>query len=478
MEVVKEILSPCQVSLQINVEPVKVAEAVDKAYREFSRYVQVPGFRKGKAPMSFVKARVPEAQLRERTAELLVQPAYKAAIEKESVEPYAAPDLELVNLDIKPDEQKFEFKALVPLAPKVELCEYIGMPVDMRRPVVDDAVVDRFVKQITESSATYPTVTDRPSEIGDLLATETAVTPEGEDPAEPKSRIFEIGDAANPPGLDEQLVGLSEGEDKSFILTYPPDWREEELAGTTAGYFVTVSNIHKKNIPVFDAEFAKSRFEVDTVEEARVILRDRLVQQGADRALRAAEVELLSKIIAGSRIDFPNVMLVEQVREDVRGFMEGLTQNGIELNDYLAREQTTEEQIAKDAEAVANVKIRNMLVLTEIARREEIKVEQEDFDREVAAFAAEHNIAPQAYLTYAKTTGQTNAIVSTALSKKILGFLLDKAIINEVVAPVNARAADADGKDPVAPADEAIAASVAPAKKSRAKKAAKERTEE
>ena len=131
MQVTKEPLDPCQVALTIEVETGKVAQAVDKAYREYSKYISVPGFRKGKAPLNFVKQRVPEADVRQRTAELLVEPAYAEALEQEAIEPFAQPKLELMQLEFA--EKPFIFKAVIPLRPEVELGQYTGLTVEKNK---------------------------------------------------------------------------------------------------------------------------------------------------------------------------------------------------------------------------------------------------------------------------------------------------------------------------------------------------------
>ena len=159
MQVTKEPLDPCQVALTIEVETDKVVQAVDKAYREYSKYVSVPGFRKGKAPLSFVKQRVPETDVRQRTAELLVEPAYAQALEQEEVEPFAQPKLELLQLEFA--EKPFIFKAIVPLRPEVELGPYTGLTVEKNKYELSDENVETQMQRMRERAAEYPVV-ERP----------------------------------------------------------------------------------------------------------------------------------------------------------------------------------------------------------------------------------------------------------------------------------------------------------------------------
>ena len=166
MQVTREALDPCQVALTIEVESDKVVHAVDRAYREYSKYVSVPGFRKGKAPLPFVKQRVPEADVRQRAAEILVEPAYAEALKQENVEPFAAPKLELVQLEFA--EKPFIFKAIVPVAPEVELGTYTGLTVERNKYELTDDNVETQLEKMRERAADFPKV-ERPVQMGDLI---------------------------------------------------------------------------------------------------------------------------------------------------------------------------------------------------------------------------------------------------------------------------------------------------------------------
>ena len=268
MQVTKEPLEPCQVALTIEVEPDKVVRAVDKAYREYAKYVTVPGFRKGKAPMSFVRQRVPEADVRQRTAEILVEPAYNEALTQEDVQPYAPPKLELLQLDLT--EKPFIFKAVVPLAPSVELGAYTGLEVERSKFLLSDEDVDAQIERMRERAADYPQV-DRPVQTGDLVIGDVAALIEGRpDDAAPRPTMIEVGAEGNIPGFDGHLLGLSEGESATFTLTYPEDYPEEDLAGEEAEFTVSVKEVRAKEVPPLDDDLAKkiTNGKFETLDDA------------------------------------------------------------------------------------------------------------------------------------------------------------------------------------------------------------------
>src|SRR5580704_6624912 len=166
MRVTKEPLDQCQVALTIEVEEDKVVHAVDRAYREYAKYVNVPGFRKGKAPLHFVRQRIPASDVRQRAAEILVEPAYAEALKEHDITPYAQPKLELIQLEL--ESKPFIFKAVVPLPPKVELGTYKGLEVEKPVYEVPASVLEGEIERRRERAAEYPKV-ERPVQTGDLV---------------------------------------------------------------------------------------------------------------------------------------------------------------------------------------------------------------------------------------------------------------------------------------------------------------------
>lgn len=461
MQVVKETLSPCQVSLQISVESDRVAQAVDKAYREFSKHIAVPGFRKGRAPLAFVKPRVPEDQLRERTVELLVEPAYKEAIEQEQVAPFAAPSLELVSIETQSAEPKFEFKAVVPLPPVVELGEYRNLEIDRERYEIQDDAVEKRIEQIRNGAAQYPLINDRPAQMGDVVICDLTITPEDKsEPGQPVETAINLGDPRNVPGIDEQLVGMMRGDEKSFRLTYPDDYESAELAGKEAGIFVKLHDIHEKKLPALDDEFAKQFGKVDTMDAMRSAVRADLERQMSGLADSLLETRLVEKIVSVSTINYPDIIVKQEVESDVHEFLHDLERRGIELKDYLEDAGQTEAKLLEDFTSKAILRVRRGLVLGEIARKENLTISAGDIDAEVDERAAANRTTSEAVRAFIDVNGQIENVARAALTKKVLGFLKAAAIITEKVldpdAPINAASADT-------PKDEAAVAEAAPA---------------
>jgi trigger factor len=430
MLVVQEPLSPCEVSLEIEVETEKVAKAVDQVYREYSEHITVPGFRKGKAPLSFVKQRVPQAQLRERAAELLVEPAYAEALQQESISPFAAPKLELVSLETQAP-QAFKFKAVVPLAPKVELGKYTGLEVSKPNTTVDDQQVEARIAQILERAAEFPVVTDRPSRVGDIVATEISISPEDGEPTAPRSTVIRLGDPENIPGLTDELVGLSPGDHKHFKLTYPAEYPNADIAGKSADFHVEIFEVHDRILPELNDEFAQKFGKAETVVDFRNNLKADLERFAEKQATDAVDTQLVDAVVASSTIDYPTVLLDQEVNQEVQDLLADLKRRQVEVEDYLNQIGQTAQQLTESISSRADQRIRRGLVLGDIAQKENLLLTDEDVEQEIALRATEQGTSPESMKAYIDANKQQDLVRNVAQTKKVLGFLSASAIITE-----------------------------------------------
>ncbi len=454
MQVTKEALEPCQAVLTIEVEPDKVVTAVDRAYREYGKYVSVPGFRKGKAPLSFVKQRVPEADVRQRTAEILVEPAYAEALEQEAVEPFALPKLELVQLDMT--ATPFIFKAIVPLRPEVELGSYTGLTVEKPKYEMTEENVETQLQRMRERAADYPVV-ERPAQMGDLLVAEVAalvdIRPEA---AEARPTMIEIG-ADNIPGFDEQLLGMTKGETKTFTLTYPADYPDAEMAGEEAEFTVTVNEVHEKQTPELDDALAQklSNGRYQTVEDLRREMRVDMEKSLVVSAESEADSKLIDQILANSTIKYPPVLVESEVEDDIKELMGRLERQSVTVEEYLERIGKTQEQLVTEITGAAAKRIEIGLVLGKINEAENLTLTDDDLNAALAERAGEERTSPAAVRAVLEGNGGMDALRNRAQAKKVLDFLRSSAIIEEkVVSADSAAEAQEDAADEAADAIE------------------------
>jgi trigger factor len=441
MQVTKEPLDRCQVALTIEVEEDKVVHAVDRAYREYARYVNVPGFRKGKAPMHFVRQRIPESDVRQRAAELLVEPAYAEAIKEADIKPYAQPKLELLQLEL--DSKPFIFKAVVPLPPHVELGSHVGLKVERNVYEIPETAIDAEIERLRQRAAEYPQV-ERPVQNGDLVIADVAAKVDVRPTlAEPRPTMIEVG-GDNIEGFDEQLIGMSTAEVKTFDLTYPDTYVEEDLQGQPAEFTVTVKEVRERTIPPLDDDLAKKLTDgkAETVADWRAQLRADAAATMSRRSDQEVEAKLVDQIIASSAIDYPPVLIDAEMDDDIHSMQHQLERAGMTFEEYLQRQGTTKDAVYTRMRDEAESRIRAGLVLGEIAEKEHLEITDDDVTAAIAEQAAAENTTPAAVRALIESRGTMGSLRNRVQTKKVLDFLRGSAIMKEKVVSPQAETSD------------------------------------
>jgi len=418
MQVTTEQVDPCKVELNIEVEADKVARTIDEVYGEFSQTTSVPGFRKGKAPRRILERYVSPESVRRMAVDSMVAHAYVEALNETGIEPYAGPEVEIVQFDA---DKPFIFKVMVPLAPKIELGEYKG--IEVKRPEVNitDEDVDAQLKYLQESNATARKVEDRGIQMGDVAVAEIASTVEGQDKGAPRRSLIEVG--SNVPGFDEKVVGLKPGEQRSFPVEYPKDFPEEELAGKTVDFDVNVESIRERQIPELNDEFAKTMGQFETLADLREDIRTRLTASAEKAADREVERKIVDEVVARSKVDFPDVLVDHDVSHDLADMQNRLDRQGMTLEQYLGQIGKTEEQFVSELREQAVQGVRTGLVLGEISNAENVDVTDEEVDAEIERIAAESKATTESVETYIEARGGRPALKNSLLNRRILDFL-------------------------------------------------------
>jgi trigger factor len=453
MQVTTEQLDPCKIALTISVEPERVEVARKKAFQQAVGSLQLPGFRRGKVPPHIAKGYVDDGRVKQRAAESLVPDAYRDALVETSVEPFAEPDMEFVSMD---DGEAFVFRALVPLRPQVTLGLYKGLELERRTITLTEADVEKELESIRGRFAEYPEIEDRPSELGDFLMVDlTAIVEEQDIPelAEPKATMIEVG--KNIPDLDAGLVGLSKGETKTIEATYPETFENEALRGKRGVFTVTVKEIRSKVLPELTDELAKrARPKVETVEELRAEIQQRLEKDAVEASENEIEFHLVSKIVETSQIHFPEVLLRAEVNAELQQLSQTLEQNKITPEQYLSSIGKSVEQLQAEMAVGATQRIKNSLVLSEVARTEGITVEEADVDAKLSEQAELAGVSVAAVRAYVESQNGLDRYRDQALTEKILSFLKGISKITErtvTTAELEAEeAAKAAGETPAA----------------------------
>jgi trigger factor len=448
VQVTTEQIDPCKIALTITVEPEKVTAAKEKAFAQAAKQIQIPGFRRGKVPPAMARKYVDPDRVKQNAAETLVGPAYEEAVQEAAVEPFGGlnPDLELVEMN---DDGPLVFKAFVPLKPVVTLGPYKGLELEKKKFEVTDEDVDRQLDEILSRAAEYPNVTDRTTQRGDVILANVSVElpgEEGGEPSEPRPTVVEIG--KNIEDLDNGLVGMEIGETKAIDAVYPADFSDTNLAGKRAVFTVTINEIRAKNLPELNDEFVQRVHPTaKTPDELRAAIRESLQNSAEELSNTDLEFQVVSKIVEASQINFPDALLRIEMQADANQLMERLKQEETSLEDYLASQGQTQEELEAGIRAAADRRIRNSLVLSEIARADSIELDEADVDRIIEERANEAKVPAAALRAYAEKNNQMHTFRDQALTEKILAHLKEISTITEKVVTVEELRAQREARE-------------------------------
>lgn len=375
MKVSSTDLPPRQVSLDIEVEKDRLDRAVDDAYRRLAGRVDVPGFRRGKAPRSMVERLIGRDRIVEEALDHLVPEVVSEAMEQEKVEPYTRPRVESIEFD------PLRLKAVIPLAPKVELGDYKGsLHVTRDEPKVGETEIDGVIQRVRESYAQWAPV-ERAVALGDRVGLDlTATIADREDPViQSKDAEYVVDpEGAQPaPGFADQLVGMQPTETKSFELTMPEDYRDKEVAGKPAQFEVTLHSVKQRELPELDDTFAQQVGEYADVAALRTAVEAQLRQSEDERVRDKLEEESLNKLVEISSIEFPPQLVDFQAQAMLDTFKSNVERQGLQLSQYLRLVGKDQEAFEQEMREQAETRVRRSLALDAFADAEQIAAERD-----------------------------------------------------------------------------------------------------
>jgi len=363
-------LPPCQVSLEIEVDTDRLDRAMDAAYRRLAGRVDVPGFRRGKAPRSMVERMIGRDRIVEEALDKLVPDVVNEAMEQEKVEPYTRPRVESIEFE------PLRLKAVVGLAPKVELGDYREqLRITPEQPNLGEEQIEDVIKRLRESYAQWAPV-ERAAVMGDRVGLDLKATVEGNDEPVIDSKEAEYivdADSTSPAaGFGEQLVGLSGGDEKSFTLTMPDDYRESEVAGKPAQFEVTLHWVKERELPALDDDFAQQVGEYTDVAALRAAIEAQLRQREDERVRDKLQEEAMNKLVEISSIEYPPQLVEHQAAHMAEAFRGNVERQGLQFQQYLRLIGKDQEAFDQEIQTESETRVRRSLVLDAFANAENI----------------------------------------------------------------------------------------------------------
>lgn len=358
--------------------------AINKAYTRTRGKYSVPGFRKGKVPKPVLENFYGKGVFFDEAFNILFSESYPDIIEKEKANFTAVGDPSLSVDDISEDKG-VTLVASVPVKPDVEIGAYKGLKIKSYVYNVTDEDVEKEAKKILLSKAETVDVTDRPCKSGDTVKIDFSGSVDGVKfpGGTAEDYDLELGSGAFIPGFEEQVAGMSLGEEKDITVKFPEDYQADDLKGKDAVFAIKLKGIKEKQYPELTDEFVKANAGSETVEEYKNKCRERLERQAANKSLNETENSIIKAICETAKAEIPDAMIEQEIDKMVQDFSYRLMYQGIKLEEYIKYMGTTMEQFRSQFKGSATERVMSTLVIDKIVRTEGIKAEAEEVEAKI-----------------------------------------------------------------------------------------------
>ena len=382
-----EKLSSNKVKLGFVVESEKFDEGIRKAYLKNVKKFNIPGFRRGKAPMKIIENYYGPGVFYEDAFDIIFPDIYRAALEEHDVKPVDRPELDVEQIE-KGKELKFTVEVFV--RPDVELGQYTHLGIEKKVEEVTDDDVMADIERARDRAARYVEVTDREAKLDDQANIDYQGLLDGVpfEGGTAQGHELVLGSGAFIPGFEDQVVGMKIGEEKDMNVTFPENYHSEELAGKPVVFKVKLNSLREKEVPALDDEFVKDVSETaNTVDEYKKEIREKLEKQAEERADAAFESEIIETVSDNAKIDIPKAMVEEQIDNMLRDMELRMMYQGLRMQDFLKYSGQTMEQLRDTYRQQAEDRVKTQLTLEAITKAEGIEPTDEEIDKELSRFA-------------------------------------------------------------------------------------------
>lgn len=420
MEVSVKQLEPCLLALDIKVTKEESKKAIEEALKYFAQRTEVPGFRKGKAPLFLLRRHIGEERLYRQAENILVENAYKKALEEKELELYGTPQVE--SIELKEDDESF-VRLLTYTQPVVSLPPYESIEVEYKEVEISKEEEDRRIEALRYRAARSKPVKRKTVKKGDLVDITFEVYIDGKLYKDKKRDSVLVGDQSLIPPIDVFLEGMRVGEEKDIEVHYPPDFNNPELADKDAVIRVKVEGIKKMVLPEVNDDFVKEVSEFSTLEELRQHIRGELEEMAKREAEAQLEKEIFARLFSLSKVEFPRPMLEEETNLRFVQFLEKLEKQGKDLDEFLREAGKSLQELQAMLEEEARQALIKRLVLRELAKREKITVTAEDIKERVKEIAQANKVPEEIMANFLRERGEMEKLANDILVEKILDFL-------------------------------------------------------
>lgn len=428
MNVTTEKIENHKVVLTIEVPAEELDKGIKAACKSLANRVNIPGFRKGKAPRRILEMNIGKEAILDEAFDRVAQKAFDEALKQENLDPVDRPQVDIVTLE---EGKDVVFKATITPVPEVTLGEYKGLKVAKDAVEVKDEQVEEQVKNILNHHAKMVD-----AEEGATVANDDFITLDfkGEVDGvafaggEGKDYPLQIGSHSFIDTFEDQLVGLKVGEEKDVNVTFPEEYHAKDLAGKAAVFHCKINSIKHKEMPELTDEFVKASTSYESIEDMKAKLRENIEKNAQREADTKRRNEILKQANDNITVDIPEVMVENRVSNMIQELSVNLENQGMNLDAYLKYANMDMAKLREQYKESAAIAVKTDLMLDAVAKAEDIKVENADINAEIALLAATYGTTPQEVSKIIKKNHSIGNLVATVLHKKAANFIIDSAV--------------------------------------------------
>ncbi len=378
-----------ELKLEFTVEAAKFDEVMKKVYFKTAKYFNIPGFRKGKAPMNIVERYYGDEIFYEDTFNEILQEVYEKELTENEITAVSYPDLDVKQIGKGKD---LIFTAVVQIKPEVKLGKYKGIELKKIEYNVTDDDIKHELDHMAERNSRMVTVEDRAVKNGDITVIDFEGFVDGTPFEGGKAEGHELTIGSNTfiPGFEEQIIGMKKEEEKDIKVKFPDEYFSKDLAGKDATFKVKVHEIKQKELPKIDDEFAKDVSEFDTLKELKNSIKEKLVKENESRAKYETEDEAVKVVCENTDLDIPSGMIETEIDNMEKDMEARLQYQGLNLDNYLKMVGKTREEFRKEYEEQARNSVKSRLIIEEIVKEEKVEASDKEIEEKLKEMAVNY----------------------------------------------------------------------------------------
>ena len=411
--------------IEFSVDKATFDAAVDKAYKKNVAKLNVPGFRRGKAPKSMIEKMYGKGFFYEEAINDILPVAYEAALAESKLDVVSQPEIDIKTID----ENGVVITALVYVKPEVKLGEYKGLAATREDVKVTDEAIDAEIAKALEGQARETEVTDRACEMGDEVVFDFDGYVDGVafDGGKSENYSLKLGSGAFIPGFEEQIVGKNIADEFDVNVTFPEDYQAKELAGKPVVFKVKLNSLKKEELPELDDEFAKYVSEFETLSEYKESVKAKLQERNDKAADAEVEEKLVNALLEKMSADIPEAMFKAETENMVRDYDSRLRMQGLDLSTYFKYTGLDLDKLREQLRPQAEKQVKVRLTLEKIAKTEKLTATKKEIDAEYKRISEAYNVP----VDDVKGMVSSDDIAADLKVKAALDLVKEKAVIKE-----------------------------------------------